>query len=109
MIITTTHNVEGREIKSYEGLVSGEAIVGAHVFKDFFAGLSDFFGGRSRSYENTLKEARNAALDDMILSAQGNANVDAVVGVALDALTMGPKGSMIAVTVTGTAVKLRQP
>ena len=106
MIISTTHQIQGRDIESYEGLVSGEAIVGAHVFKDFFAGLRDFFGGRSGGYEKTLKEARDAALDDLVEEAQALAGVNGVVGIVINTQVIGAKGSMIAVTATGTAVKL---
>lgn len=106
MIISTTHQIEGREIRSYEGLVSGDAIVGAHVFKDFFAGFRDFFGGRSGAYEKTLSGARESALEDLTQAAT-ELGADAVVGVMFDTQVMGQKGSMLSVSVSGTAVKLR--
>jgi uncharacterized protein YbjQ (UPF0145 family) len=106
MIITTTNSIDGKEIASYIGLVHGDAIVGAHIFKDIFAGLRDFFGGRSRAYEKTLSEAREEALKDLEAQAilQG---AHAVIGIDFEYQVMGAKGSMIAVAVTGTAVKLR--
>lgn len=105
MIITTTQAVEGRQIASYEGLVHGDAIVGAHVFKDFFAGLRDFFGGRSGAYEKTLAEAREEALKDLLAEAQLK-GANAVVGLDFEYQVMGKNGSMLAATVSGTAVKL---
>ena len=106
MIITTTNTVEGREITSYEGLVHGDAIVGAHVFKDLFASLRDFFGGRSRSYEQTLGEARDEAFRDLEEQARGK-GADAVVGVGFEYQIVGKTGSMLACSISGTAVKLK--
>lgn len=106
MIITTTYSVEGKEIKEYAGIVSGEAIVGAHVFKDIFAGFRDFFGGRSGAYEKTMREAKDIALKELEEEAQ-KLGADAVVGVDLDYQVLGQKGSMLMVGASGTAVKLR--
>ncbi len=107
MILSTTETIAGMEIVSYEGLVSGDAIVGAHVFKDFFAGMRDFFGGRSRAYEQTLTEARQEAIRDLTESAMAK-GANAIVAIKFDCQVMGQKGSMIAVSATGTAVKLRK-
>ena len=106
MILSTTHEIQHREIKDYIGLVSGDASVGAHVFKDLFAGLRDFFGGRSGAYEKTLREAREEAIKDLKAAAL-DIGADGVVGITFDCQVMGKKGSMLAVSATGTAVKLR--
>lgn len=106
MIVTTTYNVEGREITEYRGIVSGEAIVGAHVIKDIFAGLRDFFGGRSGSYEKTMREAKEIALKELQEEA-AKLGADAIVGVDLDYQVLGQNGSMLMVGASGTAVKLR--
>jgi len=107
MIITTTNTVQGREIASYDGLVHGDAIVGAHVFKDFFAGLRDFFGGRSGAYEKALAGAREEALNDLRASAQLK-GADAVIGLDFEYQVMGGKGSMLACSVSGTAVRFKK-
>lgn len=105
MIITTTPGVEGRQIRQYLGLVTGEAILGANLFKDLFAGIRDIVGGRSAAYETELRRARETALAEIQANAiQQGAN--AVVGVDLDYETVGAKGSMLMVTVSGTAVLL---
>ena len=106
MILSTTHEIQNREIKDYIGLVSGDAIVGAHVFKDLFAGLRDFFGGRSGAYEKTLRGAREDALKDLQTAAL-EIGAHGVVGITFDCQVMGNKNSMLAVSATGTAVKLR--
>lgn len=103
MIITTTPSLEGKKITSYLGLVTGEAIIGANLFRDIFAGIRDIVGGRSGSYEEVLREAKNNALNEM----QDNAlklGANAVVGVDLDFETVGTNGSMLMVTASGTAV-----
>ena len=105
MIQTTTPNVEGRTISSYLGIVHGEVIIGANIFKDLFAGIRDIVGGRSGSYERALDEARRQALAEL----QGEAaelGADAVIGIDLDYEVLGQQGSMLMVTVSGTAVKL---
>ena len=105
MILTTTPSVEGRPIRSYHGIVTGEAIVGAHIFKDLFAGIRDIVGGRSGTYERTLADARKMALDELAQSASA-AGADAVVGVDLDYEVLGANNGMLMVTASGTAVKL---
>lgn len=103
MIQTTTNTIEGHPIREYHGIVTAQAIIGANVFKDFAAGLRDFFGGRSRTYENVLREAREAALNELAQEAQRTGG-NAVVGVKLDYETVGSTGSMLMVVATGTAV-----
>lgn len=105
MIMTTTDGVEGRRIAEYRGLVSGQAILGANFIKDFFAGIRDVVGGRSGSYEKVLRDAREAALEDMAAEA-AKLGADAIVGIDLDYETIGDKGSMLMVSANGTAVKL---
>ena len=104
MITTTTPSVEGRTIGQYLGLVTGEAILGANIFKDLFAGIRDIVGGRSGAYEKELRRAREIAYEEM-QSAAREMGADAVVGVDLDYETVG-QGSMLMVTVSGTAVRL---
>ena len=105
MLSTTTPSVEGRRIKEYRGLVMGEAILGANVFRDFFAGIRDIVGGRSGGYENALREARQIAIDGMHEEAT-RLGANAVIGVDLDYETVGEKGSMLMVSAAGTAVVL---
>ncbi len=105
MITTTTHSIEGRQIKSYQGIVTGEAIIGANIFKDLFASITDVIGGRSGVYEKSLREAKDIAIKEM----QENARLvgaDAIVGVDLDYENMGRDGGMLMVTASGTAVQL---
>lgn len=105
MIVTTTPTVEGRSIDTYIGVVTGEAILGANIFRDLFAGIRDIIGGRSGSYEKVLRAAREAALKEMQEeAAQHGAN--AIVGVDLDYETVS-QGTMLMVTCSGTAVILR--
>lgn len=106
MIVTTTPDIEGRQIGQYLGLVSGEAILGANVFRDFFASVRDVVGGRSGAYERVLKNARDQALDELADEAKSR-GADAVVGVDLDYEVIGKDGSMLMVSASGTAVKLR--
>ena len=103
MIITTTPSVEGRPIRDYMGIVTGEAILGANLFKDFGASIRDVVGGRSAGYEKDLKKARETALAEMQEVAEA-LGANAVVGVDLDYETL--KGSMLMVTASGTAVKV---
>ena len=103
MLITTTSVIEGAKITRYYGIVSGETIIGANVFKDFMAGLRDFFGGRSGSYEEVLREAKDTALREMQEQAR-LLGANAVIGVDLDYETVGGSGSMLMVTACGTAV-----
>jgi len=106
MITTTTHTIEGREITEYLGIVTGEAIIGANVFKDFFASITDIIGGRSGSYERSLKKAQTIALEELENRAD-EMGADAVVGIDLDYEILGEKASMLMVTVSGTAVRIR--
>ncbi len=107
MPITTTSSFEGRRIVEYRGLVSGDAILGANMFRDLFAGLRDMIGGRSGSYEKVLRAAKNEAIEDMLESARERGG-NAVVGVDLDYETIQIQdgGSMLMVSATGTAVVL---
>jgi uncharacterized protein YbjQ (UPF0145 family) len=104
MIVTTTPTVEGRSIAEYRGIVTGEAILGANIFKDLFAGIRDIVGGRSGAYEQELAKARQIALEEMVAAATG-LGADAIVGIDLDYETVG-QGSMLMVTASGTAVRL---
>lgn len=103
MIITTTPGIEGKKIIGYKGIVFGEVISGVDFIKDFAAGLTNFFGGRSKSYEGELIEAREAALKELEnrASAMG---ANAVVGVDIDYEVLGQGGNMLMVTASGTAV-----
>lgn len=106
MILTTTSTVQNKEVSDYIGLVSGDAIIGANVFRDFFAGMRDFFGGRSASYEKVLGDARSEALREIEEAALA-IGADAVIGIHFDLQVMGQKNGMLAVSATGTAVKFR--
>lgn len=103
MIISTTPNIEGRNITQYHGVVTGEAILGANIFKDFFAGIRDIVGGRSAAYERELRKAREIAMRELGEDAQ-RLGANAVVGVDLDYETVGQQGGMLMVSVSGTAV-----
>ncbi|HWJ88574.1 MAG TPA: heavy metal-binding domain-containing protein [Pelagibacterium sp.] len=105
MIITTTTLVEGRPVREYLGVVVGEVIIGANIFRDLFAGIRDIVGGRAGSYENAMRDARNQAMDELEAEAR-RLGADAVVGVDLDYEVVGQGGSMLMVSVSGTAVKL---
>lgn len=105
MIISTTPQIEGRPITRYCGVVTGEAIIGANVFSDMFAKVRDIVGGRAGAYEKALKTARREAFADLEHEAE-DAGADAVVGVDLDYEVIGETGSMLMVSVSGTAVKL---
>ena len=105
MIITTTPSVEGHPVQEYLGIVMGESIVGAHIFRDIFAGIRDIVGGRAKGYEDALRGARQEALHEMATHA-ANLGADAVLGVDLDYEVVGRRGSMLMVTSAGTAVKL---
>ena len=104
MIQTTTPTVEGRTIEEYLGVVTGEAILGANIFKDLFAGVRDIVGGRSGAYEEELRRAREIAMQELAAEATARGAV-AVVGIDLDYETVG-QGSMLMVTASGTAVRL---
>jgi len=101
MIVTTTNNIEGRRITDYRGIVVGEAIMGANVVRDFFAGITDIVGGRSGAYEAKLQDARDTAMQDLESRARAM-GANAVVGVDLDYEVVGD--SMLMVSVSGTAV-----
>jgi uncharacterized protein YbjQ (UPF0145 family) len=103
MILTTTPIIEGHPVKEYKGIVTGETIIGANVFKDFMAGLTDFFGGRSGQYEKVLIEAKNTAMQEMTQRAQ-QLGANAIVGIDVDYETVGNGGSMLMVATSGTAV-----
>ena len=105
MIVTTTPDVQGRSIAAYHGLVTGEAILGANLFRDFFASVRDVVGGRAGAYEGVLREARDQAIEEMVEEARAK-GADAVVGVDLDYEVIGKEGSMLMVAASGTAVKL---
>jgi len=106
MIITTTNNVEGREVAEYLGMVGGDAIVGAHIFKDIFSAFRDFFGGRSGSYEKTIRDAKQMALEDLEESARAM-GADAVLAVDLDYEVLGKTNGMLMVSANGTAVRFK--
>ncbi len=105
MITTTTPSIEGKRIVAYYGIVTGETIIGANVFRDFFAGIRDIIGGRSSSYEEVLRQAKDTALKEMQDEAM-RMGANAVVAVDLDYETVGGNGSMLMVTASGTAVKV---
>ena len=105
MLLTTTPSVEGCPVKQYLGVVSSETIIGANAIRDFMAGIRDFFGGRSGSYETVLREAKDTALNELTQRAQ-QLGANAVVGIDLDYETVGANGSMLMVTASGTAVVL---
>jgi uncharacterized protein YbjQ (UPF0145 family) len=103
MLITTTPNIEGKRITKYVGLVNGEAIIGANIVKDFFAGIRDVVGGRSGAYEQGLREAKSIAIKEMIDQAT-RLDANAIIGVDLDYQTIGSNGAMLMVSANGTAV-----
>lgn len=103
MVMTTTNNLQGKEVKKYLGIVTGEAILGANIFKDIFAGIRDIVGGRSASYERELQEARRIAFAELEEKAN-RVGANAIMGIDIDYETIGANGSMLMVSVTGTAV-----
>ncbi|PNU18785.1 hypothetical protein C2E25_15930 [Geothermobacter hydrogeniphilus] len=105
MLITTTPQIEGRQINDYLGVITGEAVLGANIFKDMFANIRDIVGGRSGSYEKELRKARDYAFETLREEAAG-LGADAVVGVDIDYEVLGEKNGMLMVSVSGTAVKL---
>ncbi|MFO7304063.1 MAG: heavy metal-binding domain-containing protein [Gammaproteobacteria bacterium] len=105
MLITTTHTVEGRRITRYCGVVAGEAVLGANLFKDLLAGLRDIVGGRSSTYERELQGARELAFDELAARATALGG-NAVVGVDIDYEVLGKENGMLMVSVSGTAVVL---
>lgn len=105
MLVTTTPIIEGKRIIRYYGIVFGETIIGANVFRDFLAGIRDFVGGRSGAYEEVLRQAKDTAIREMEEQA-ARLGANAVIGVDLDYETVGGSGSMLMVTATGTAVTI---
>lgn len=103
LILSTTPTLENRKINTYLGIVTGEAIIGANLFRDIFAGIRDIVGGRSGAYEEVLREAKDNALTEMAENAR-HLGANAVVGIDLDYETVGTNGSMLMVTASGTAV-----
>ena len=106
MLITTTSHIEGKVVSEYLGIVTGEAIVGAHLFKDLFASIRDIVGGRSRSYEKTLVDAKDIALKELQERAR-QLGAHGVIGIDLDYEVLGKGGSMLMVSAAGTAVKIK--
>ncbi len=106
MLVTTTNTVEGRTVAEYRGIVAGEAVMGANIFRDLFASIRDIVGGRSGSYEKELNNARSIAIAEMSEEAAA-LGANAVIGVDIDYETVGDKSSMLMVTAAGTAVVLR--
>ena len=105
MIIATTPEVPEGKVTRTLGVVTGEALIGAHIFRDFFAGITNIIGGRAGGYEKALRDARNIALQEMELEAR-SLGADAIVGVDLDYETLGVENGMLMVSASGTAVKL---
>lgn len=105
MITTTTNIIEGHPVQQYLGIISSEAIIGANIFKDLFAGLRDIAGGRSGTYEKVIEEARTNAMNELIQKAQ-SIGANAIIGIDLDFETVGASGSMLMVMATGTAVRI---
>ena len=103
MILSTTPTLEGKTIREYRGIVVGEAILGANIFKDLFAGIRDLVGGRSGTYERELQRARDIALKELAERAQ-EMGANAVVGIDIDYEVVGQNGSMLMVSISGTAV-----
>jgi uncharacterized protein YbjQ (UPF0145 family) len=108
MIVTTTSTLQDKTISEYKGVVSGEAILGANIFRDFFAGIRDIVGGRSGAYEQALREAKDIAMQEMVQAAQ-KLGANAVIGVDIDYenITSGNGRAMLMVAVSGTAVVAR--
>lgn len=103
MLVTTTSVVEGRKVRTYYGVASGETILGANIFRDFLAGIRDIVGGRAKAYENVLRDARQTAIDEMCEMARAM-GANAVIGVDIDYEQVGT--GMLMVTAAGTAVTL---
>lgn len=106
MIVTTTPNIEGRKIVDYRGIVHGETILGANFMKDFMAGITDFFGGRSKAYEQELGKAREIALEELQQRAR-SLGANAIVGIRIDYEVLGASNGMLMVTASGTAVVIQ--
>jgi uncharacterized protein YbjQ (UPF0145 family) len=106
MLLTTTSSLEGKTITNYYGIVSGEAILGANIFKDFFAGIRDVIGGRSGSYEKELRKAKDIAMSEMMAAAR-DLGANAIIGIDIDyeTISLANGGGMLMVAVSGTAVR----
>lgn len=105
MILTTTPNIEGKQILTYHGVITGEAIMGANVVRDIFASITDIIGGRSGAYEEKLQDARAIAMQELERRA-AHLGANAVVGIDIDYEVVGQSGSMLMVSVSGTAVTI---
>ena len=105
MLVTTTNGIEGKRVVEYKGLVAGEAILGANMFRDLFASIRDIVGGRAGAYERVLSDARQTAIEELTAKAQA-LGANAVIGCDIDYETIGGSGSMLMVSVSGTAVKV---
>ena len=107
MLVTTTPSIDGKQISQYLGIVSGDTIIGANIVRDFMASITDIIGGRSAAYEESLREAKNTAMQEMIDQAR-DMGADAIVGIDLDyeTVSLGGGGGMLMVSASGTAVKL---
>lgn len=103
MILSTTPTIEGKTIREYRGVVTGETIIGANLFKDFLAGIRDIVGGRSSAYERVLREAKDTSMKEMQERAE-QLGANAIVGIDIDYETIGEANSMLMVAVSGTAV-----
>ncbi len=106
MILTTTPSIEGKRITQYLGVVTGETIVGANIFKDIMAGIRDIVGGRSGAYEKAFRSARQMAFEEMEQEA-AELGANAIVGIDIDTETVGSQGGMLMVSVNGTAVTVQ--
>ena len=107
MILSTTPQIEGHTIREYKGIVTGETIIGANMFKDLFAGIRDIVGGRAGAYEKVLAEAKDTSMQEMMQRAQAM-GANAIVGIDIDYETVGANGSMLMVATSGTAVVIRK-
>lgn len=105
MIVSTTNTLEGKKITAYLGIVTGEAILGANLFKDLFAGIRDIVGGRSAAYEDELRKAREIAMQEMEQKAAA-LGANAVIGIDIDYETVGAQGGMLMVSISGSAVSI---
>lgn len=103
LILSTTPSIEGRPVREYKGIVTGESIVGANIFKDFLASVRDIVGGRAGAYERVLKRAKDASMEEMTERAR-ELGANAILSIDIDYETVGAEGSMLMVAVSGTAV-----
>jgi uncharacterized protein YbjQ (UPF0145 family) len=109
MIVTTAHQIEGKRIIAHYGIVGGEAILGANIFRDFFAGIRDIVGGRSAAYEESLREAKETAIKEMTEQAEAlGANAIIAIDIDYESISIGSGGSMLMVATSGTAVRYEE-